>query len=369
MAHRRKAATSILFAILLWCTCPMASFAQVDSTHQWFVRGNYHYGILLPEYSVMNYTSNDYIRGFEVNFIHQTTGKNIWERLYRNPVYGVSFFYSTMGNKEVYGDQYTLYPFYGLHFIQRPRFTFGYQMGVGISYATKKFSLTGNPENVTIGSHINIHYHADLLARFALTDRLSVNTGIAFNHISNANLAEPNVGLNFVTANVGMQYAYGKKVKVQRDKPERLNPFWTYELTLAGGLKHTRTFESFKYAAIAVGGTVKRRISHRFALGGGLDFFYDSSIEPQMEELNKPFKSQYAYMSGIHLSQEFIYNKVSFILQEGIYVGLMHRLNEYPMYNRAMVRYKFSKHFLMSVSMKSHIYILDFPELGIGYCW
>lgn len=369
MARQRKATTSIVFTVLLWCACATTGFAQQDSTYQWFVRGNYHYGILLPEYSVVNYTSNDYIRGFEVNLIHQTKGDDIWQRLYRNPTYGVSFFYSTMGNKEVYGDQYTLYPFYGLHFVQRPRFTFGYQMGVGISYATKKFSITGNPENVTIGSHVNIHYHADLLARIGVTDRWSLNTGIAFNHISNANLSEPNVGLNFLTANVGIQYAYGNKAPVQRDKPERLNPFWTYEITLAGGYKHTRTFESFKYAALAVGGTVKRRIAHRFALGVGVDFFYDSSTQPQMERLGKPFQPSYAYMSGIHLSQEFIYDKVSFVLQEGFYVGLMHRLNEYPMYNRAMVRYKFTKHFLMSISMKSHIYILDFPELGIGYYW
>ncbi len=134
-------------------------------------------------------------------------------------------------------------------------------------------------------------------------------------------------------------------------------------------MKHTRTFESFQYPAVSISFEAKRRTHYKFAIGIGADFFYDASTEPQMKRLNKPYSSSNSFTSGIHISQEFIYDRVSFILQEGVYLGLTEKLNGYWMYNRAIARYKFSDHFFVNATMKTHLYILDFPEIGIGYYW
>jgi len=62
-----------------------------------------------------------------------------------------------------------------------------------------------------------------------------------------------------------------------------------------------------------------------------------------------------------------VYDRFSFILQEGIYAGLVDKVNNSFMYNRAILRWKFNDHFLMHVSMRSHLHILDYPEIGFGY--
>jgi hypothetical protein len=42
-------------------------------------------------------------------------------------------------------------------------------------------------------------------------------------------------------------------------------------------------------------------------------------------------------------------------------------VNGKRMYNRGILRWKINPHWMMSISMKSHLHILDYPELGFGY--
>lgn len=358
-------------ALLAFAFCCFVSIkAQSRYTaHSYLVRGNVQQGLLLPEYAFMSYLTDDYTRGFEVNVLKLTSGKSIWHHLYRFPGFGMSFHYTTLGSKEYFGNQYSLYPYFSMNILRVKKFEFNYQMGIGLAYATKKYIPDHNYQNLAIGSNVNIHYHADLIAQYQVGKRLFLNTGIAFSHISNANLSEPNVGLNLCSVYAGVSYAFGASDSSGGDFNMHLDPYFTYEVMIAGGMKHTRTFESFQYPALSVSFDAKRRFGYKFALGVGADFFYDSSIEPQMTRLNMPYASSNSYTSGIHLAQEFIYDRFSFILQEGIYVGLTDKLFDHNMYNRAIARYKFTSHFFAGLSMKSHLFILDFPELGIGYYW
>ncbi len=365
-----------ILLVLLFMLITRKLFAQPDSTQAFHIRANYHAGVMLPEYGFMHYVSNDFTKSVEVNFLFQTSGKNKWERMYRFPGFGAAFYWTSMGNDSVFGTQYTLYPYYKLSIIDKPNWSLAYQMGVGASYATKKFDFDNNHQNVAIGSHFNIHYHADVLARFQLYKNMALNTGITFSHISNANLSEPNVGLNVASVFAGVDVGFGKYKKRNTETFPAYNAQFEpgerkygWEIMLCGGMKHTRTFESFQYPAVALQAAWKHRTRYKFAWGLGADFFYDSSVESQLLRKGKTFKPSYAYMSGLHVSQEFIYNRVSFLLQEGVYLGLTEKLNGRSIYTRTICRYKFTDHFFVNATMKSHLHILDFPEFGIGYYW
>jgi Lipid A 3-O-deacylase (PagL) len=343
--------------------------AQTDSSYSTFLRANVQIGALLPEYGFFKYQTTDFARGFEINFLKESTGHSIWEQLYRYPAWGLSFYFTTMGNKAIYGNQFSIYPYYSLRLVERKRFGFSYQMGVGASWVTKKFDAETNYQNLAIGSHFNIHYHADMITKYQISDRMRLNAGISFSHISNANLSEPNVGINIASLYAGLAWGTGKKTVRKTSEIAKYASHFTYEIMATGGMKHTRTYESFSYPALGLSFDVKRRNRYKFAWGAGIDLFYDSSIEVQMIRLNRTYKRAYDYQSGIHLTQEFIYDRVSFLLQEGLYLGLTEKLFGYSIYNRAMVRYKFSSHFFVNISLKTHLYILDFPELGFGFYW
>ena len=82
----------------------------------------------------------------------------------------------------------------------------------------------------------------------------------------------------------------------------------------------------------------------------------------------EPYKPIDDFRTGLHLSQEIAYGPFSFILQEGLYIGLTNKVDQNKlMYNRAIVRYNFNDRFLVHITMKSHLHILDYPEVGFGY--
>jgi hypothetical protein len=201
-----------------------------------------------------------------------------------------------------------------------------------------------------------------------LTERLSVNAGLSFNHYSNANMAEPNLGVNMFTAFTGINYAIGEQTPFTISTlpiPEKKHEV---ALIVAAGGKHTRALQSTVYFTSSLSGEYKFHWKRKLHIGGGLDLFYDSSTKTEMNVPGaETYKSMYDFRTGIHFSQELVYDRFSFVLQEGFYIGMTDHVSKKTMYNRAILRWKFNETFLLSFSMKSHLHILDYPELGFGY--
>ena len=104
--------------------------------------------------------------------------------------------------------------------------------------------------------------------------------------------------------------------------------------------------------------------------GVGADIFYDNSTEAEMLTLEmKNYRSLYDFRTGIHLSQEFVYDRLSLIIQEGFYVILTDQVEKNVMYNRGIIRYGLSDRAFVQLAMKSHLYVLDYPEIGFGLKW
>ena len=69
----------------------------------------------------------------------------------------------------------------------------------------------------------------------------------------------------------------------------------------------------------------------------------------------------------IHISESIIFNKLTLSIQEGFYLLLNEQVEKYRIYSRGIAQYQVTDRFLMRIAMKSHIHILDYPELGFGY--
>lgn len=260
-----------------------------------------------------------------------------------------------------------VFPFVQTYLIRKKRFQLTHQFGIGLGYATKKFDINSNYENISIGSHLNIHFNVKLGTKIKLSDKLSLNSGLSFSHFSNANMAEPNLGINLFTAYAGFNYALGEQTEFKKLEIDKHITQHEFAFIYAAGGKHTRALQLNAYFTSSISTEYKFHWKRKFHVGVGLDLFYDSSTKVEMISSNSEvYKPIYDLRSGVHISQEIVYNRFSFILQEGLYVGLTDRVNQKRMYNRGILRWKFD-HFLLSVSMKSHANILDYPEIGIGY--
>lgn len=343
-------------------------WAQKEFSKNLSIRVDGHYGYVIPEYKHINYLIEKPVNGIELSLTKKTVGKSYWEQLYNYPEYGLTFLFTTLGNRDVFGNEFALYPYVQSFLIRKPNFQFTMQYGLGFGYATKKFDLETDYENVSVGSNLNIHFNSKLGLRFRLSDKLLLNTGLSFAHYSNMNMAEPNLGINLFTAYGGFNYEIGPQTEFTKTEIAQHETKHEFAFIYAAGGKHTRALQSTVYFTSSISAEYKFHFKRKFHFGGGLDLFYDSSTETEMAAPGKnDYKSIYDFRSGIHLSQELVYDRFSFILQEGVYIGLIDHVDKSFMYNRAILRWKLNDKFLISVSMRSHLHILDYPELGFGY--
>lgn len=353
-------------AVLFLFTSIFAS-AQDKFSDNLTISGNYQFGFMLPEYAILGHTITDPAQSIDLSIYKERYGKNKYEQIYGYPQIGLSLFYTSLGNREIYGDAVALGYFFRLNIINKKRFQFFNRLGIGMGYITQKHDMESNHLNVVIGSNWNIHFNARLGTRFHLTDQFSLNAGVSFDHFSNGNISEPNIGLNGLTAYTGVNYLIGKKMDRITNDISNFKRTHSMEVFANGGLKRTRAFLSRYYVALSGAFDYNYQLSHIFALGAGADLFYDSSIKPQLEKSGETIEALDNFQTGIHISQSLIYKKFWFTLQEGVYVGLTNQLHGKPAYIRGMVRYFINEHFSARVSMKSHLNILDYPDIGIGY--
>lgn len=361
MIKKNKYLIFIIFIFLF-----KINFSQNDLN----LKANFQNGVLLFEYDFFNYIVNDNIKDFELSISKELQGNREWERLYKYPSIGISFFKTSLGNDSVYGNAYVLNPYISFNLLTKPKFKIKYQVGVGLTYATKHFDLETNYKNIAIASHLNIWFNSELYATYKVYKNASIMAGTAFSHLSNANLSEPNIGLNTWTFLVGTDIQIGKRSIKNTDPISKLKHKNYYSFIIAGGIKHTRRFAKKSYFSGSTEFDYTRILNHKFALGIGADLFQDNSIPDEMIRAEAEIvKDSYKYKSGIHLSQEIIFGDVSFILHEGMYIGFKDKLYNHKFYNRGILRYKFSDHFFVSSAMKTNIFILDVMEVGIGYYW
>lgn len=344
--------------------------AQFRLNDEVYLRANYHYGFVLPEYQHFIYIVNDNISSLELSLSKQTTGENYWQQLYNYPEFGISLFHSTLGNDVVFGRETGFYPYFITHIISGKKLQLNNQIGIGLSYVSKKFDLEENFQNVSVGSRINMHFNFEMGLKYQLFDKIFINSGIAFNHFSNANFQEPNLGINSLTFYGGLSYLAGNKINKTTQKISPHEPYNEFNVIYSIGGKHIGALQSDVYFTSSLSFECKRRLFRVFNLGIGTDLFYDSGTKIEMKANgNDDTCTSDDFRSGIHLSEEFVYNKMSIIIQEGLYLFLPDKVNHNIMYNRAIFRYKISSRFSINISMKSHLHILDYPELGFGYHW
>ncbi|MBL4708060.1 MAG: acyloxyacyl hydrolase [Flavobacteriales bacterium] len=353
------------FLITLICLS-LSGLAQSDFFNNTAVNVGFHQGALLPEYQFINYLSQDYTRSFDLSFVKETTGNNSWEQIYNYPSFGFSFFYSTLGNDDVFGQEYAFTPFFRINLLNRPKFKIYNQTGLGFGYVTKKFDLVDNYQNVAVGSHGNFHFNVRIGTKIQLFQNASLLAGVSLDHFSNANTSEPNLGLNYLSYFFGLEIPLGKKDELLKNELPPKEKVIQNELIYSFGGKHSRSLSSKYYFTSSLSFEKRKSFFRALHLGIGADLFYDTSIKNQLEGNSETFKSYYKFQTGLHISQSIIYDKFSFTLQEGIYLGLTERVEKYVMYNRGIIKYWVTDQFSVRLSMKSHLHILDYPEIGIG---
>ena len=192
---------------------------------------------------------------------------------------------------------------------------------------------------------------------------------MSFDHLSNANTSDPNLGINSLTGFAGLQYNFGKHIEKTTQPLPPIVKTNSFEIFANIGGKQTRSISSDYYITSSFGANFYRNINRALNWGIGADVFYDSSMETQFKNLNNPkeFKNFHQFQTGLNASFSVVYNHFSITLQQGVYIGLTRATNDYILYNRGVIKYFITEALAIKLAMKSHLHILDYPEIGVSY--
>ena len=217
--------------------------------------------------------------------------------------------------------------------------------------------------------------------------------------MSNGSAVTPNSGLNLLNGFVGLKYTpnYKKYSFPQTQKLEGITKKFYPEIIVSGGFRqlYYQDQKTFPIASVIAG--LYYPITNFYRMGMAVDAFYDGAFDG-----NTKFKRYYItsddlknkFRVGISLQNELLFGKLIGGIDFGLYLydplknlspcdskgflvnplqtkGLIYPYNidseDGWLYTRVTLKYAISKHYFLSVGLKTHLQKAEFIEWGIGY--
>ena len=303
----------------------------------------------------------------QLNMFYTPDGHKDWHRYTRFSDIGLAIMQIETGSNEL-GTAYGFIPYIGLFPHRSKLLDWTGQFGMGLGYFTKKWDRTELRKNVMIGSHLNLAVTLQTELQWHLTPSLDITTGLAFTHLSNAGTTKPNLGINIPSASIGLRYTLDRglsplkvtdstEVKQQHEMiilgAGFINQF---DVLLDYRVATTLSFEYGRYNA-----------SKRNRYHAALDIFYNGELRDFYENEGIEYNSIDEFQVGISGGYSRIIGRMSLYLGMGVY-AIAHELPSLSIYNRVGLRYRPTNRLIINGTVKTHLFVADYFELGIGYC-
>ncbi|WP_245905084.1 acyloxyacyl hydrolase [Pontibacter mucosus] len=354
----------LLFTFLLSPAAPVA--AQTEATKPALNLGlRTHYGFIIPHSDAIREVSYSHPRALELDLSLHFTSEKAWQYLQGYPRLGASFSYINFDNLQVLGDAYTfiLYvePFLSAH----RRFSLSFRFGAGLSYQSNVYDSISNPQNQFYSTKIAFPLTANLMGNYILNDTWMLRAGGTYSHISNGGIRQPNKGINFPMATVGVDYALRpadfperQQQKYSPQAPERY-----YLFALLGTGKDGRIDASEKFPLLGLTAYASQRVGRLSALAVGAEWVADFSLKNELEEKKEDTDFGRGAMLAGH---EFYIGRFRFNQMLGIYVYSPHKARD-PVYQRWGLEYHTARGLYFGINLKAHRHVADFLDVRVGW--
>ncbi|MBS1637967.1 MAG: acyloxyacyl hydrolase [Bacteroidetes bacterium] len=344
---------------------------KLTRSKNFYLKVNPNYGFIMEHHSYMAHLVTGYVPGVSVDFIKPTYGNKLWQRENNMPDIGLTFNFINFGNPRQLGYCYALAPFMDIPLnkkIKASRVIM--RLCWGVSYLNRDFNIETDPKNIAIGSHWNTFVHFKWFWALNVSKRLRLEPGLSFSHASNGRAQVPNLGLNVISANLGITYKFlqeEEKMKPLDDSASVWPSKHEILVWAAGGFNETGFPGGPKYAAYTFGINYyyNKRNTHKF--GGGVDICYETQNYVHLENAGHPAKS---WMDIVTIGPKFCYSynvgRISFPVEMGVY-AVSKPKEDGLFFHRIGVRHYCKNGLVINFSLKSHWAVASHFEYGLGY--
>ncbi|HLN55010.1 MAG TPA: acyloxyacyl hydrolase [Bacteroidales bacterium] len=351
----------LLIVLFLLATSRLL-IAQSDNSNDLFIGGKLHYGfIFAPEEIKPLPLTRPY--GFELNLSKLYTSYESWKIFRSYNIAGIQAAYYNYQNPGVIGSSYVISA-YTEPIIRNRRLTvISMRAGGGLSYQTKIYNPVTDSLNRFVSARVSFIFYLSARFKYKLSPNTLLTLSGNFNHISNGAIRIPNMGLNFPTFSLGLEY-FPKRFPA-------LNHGYRFveEAGTSGSYIVLEALGGFRYvygqAAGIYGASARftRQFNSWFALHGGAELVMDGGVRKTIvaENGNADYK-RFALTAGF----DFIAGKFTATQYLGLYLYSPWKAKD-PVYQKFELTYKIFPDIRTGIALKTYIGEVDFVGWTLNY--
>lgn len=386
--------------MIVFSTITLVSNAQTKNNYA--IKAEYMFGNIMKHTTHLNSLVKEPTSGYELAVEWQTMGEKNWHQYIGYPKLGLGLVALDLGNPEMLGDLYAVYPYLNFKIFNYQRFILNLKGGAGMSFLTKTFDNTAtNPTllttgNAAIGSIVNVYFAGGLNITIPLEKGFALTGEAQWNHASNGSFYQPNSGINMINTSVGLSYTpfykhgYRPISKHLRDLPRE------FSLDIIGsvGKRELYYLDDKQYPTGSFVIAAYRQMTNAIRLGIGVDGFFDGVYDGTTR-----FKRTYLTDNklankiriGVSLRPELVFGRFNAGIHLGMYIHnplknlepyedakntTLNKSLIYPydiekedgwFYSRASLQYSVTNNLFLSLGLKTHLQKAEFIEWGLGY--
>ncbi|MEI6576456.1 MAG: acyloxyacyl hydrolase [Bacteroidota bacterium] len=326
------------------------------------------YGFIIRHHLDMGLYTDRLFMAFEANTTFQASGKKLWHQNYALPEFGISYFYSGLGNTKILGDVNALIPWIRFPLLKEGGFGFSIRIGLGMGYFKSPFEQFDNYKNLSIGSHLNAGILFDVESRIPLTEKIFFNAGLSFHHFSNGVIKSPDYGINIPMITAG--FLFIPRPRMNRTRLTVFPPVdKKTELRLSAhmGVKQIKPMLGPLFTTFCFSGDFFKAVSKKSKLGAGLDVFFDTSDKVVLQHDGDTISHYSSLLKpGVKGMYELDLGQLRMFFELGLYLYGKDK-NDGPIYHKLGIKYFLSSKTYVCFTLKTHYARADYISAGFGY--
>jgi hypothetical protein len=246
------------------------------------------------------------------------------------------------------------------------RLTAYYQAGIGVDYLTKPYNEITHPTNRNYSLHINPYMHVGVGFSYQLVRHFIVTINGVFHHTSNGEFRQPNKGINWQTAAIGLLYTPSNDF-LPRYKRNTNIKYTNRKLTVDAGIAITPKQEYYPQRVAQrtfIGGALlqfTKPFTNTNAFTGGVSAHYNHY---ELKMANATLQNKNPVLAGIHIGHAFLLGKITFSQQLGFY--MINPVSTIPdIYQQWNLTYLFTKHIHAGIGLRANSDNADFSDVKL----
>ena len=327
-----------------------------------------HSGFIFAHSQDVQNTDGSYPFGIQLDWNFHKRNQQSWDACYCYPRTGFVFQYFNYDNR-ILGSSVHAGGFIEPYFNYRNRFTFSLKAIAGMAYLTNPYHPSRNPSNMSYSLAVSGFISLGLGTHVRLSERLNLNAYATYNHISNGGIKEPNKGINWPTASIGLDYAMEpirfpvrekSRYKSYKGKSPRI------DMSVFISSKTVQAGEKDRWLIGGVFSQVSKQISIFNALSVGTEYWFDNALQERLNRAGLTHIS--SQRAGVLVGNEFLMGNFIFSQQMGFY---LYKPAPYfnQLYQRYGLIYRFNNNMAAGVNLLAHGHVANFIDFRWVYSW